>query len=662
MNRNKKKNRLLKWNLRNKLIAAMGLLLLIPSIVIGVMAYGSAKSEMEDNIVLTAEQNVKLLDAMISDLVKPKLHDADFFSSVLDQSLVEGEESPLLRQKLAQYVGLHPETVSIYVGTTEGLMIQEPRKELSADYDPRKRPWYEEATVNPGQAVLTSPYKTASTGEIVVTIAKTLDDGSGVMGINLRMDSMISRASLAKIGENGYAFIMDKDRNYIAHPAREIGTAAAEEFIGQIYESQQGGFSYTFEGAAKQMVFATNELTGWKIAGTMFQDEFSEAARPIYVTTVVVVIAALLVGALVTTLVIISITRPLKVISRTAQKISEGNLTERINIRSDDEIGDLADVFNQMTDNLRQLIGNVSMSSMQLAASAEELTAGSEQTSRATEQIAGIVQDVAEGSTAQVRSVAESSASIREMTSLLQQASADTQAGAQAAQRTLVDAAEGTAAVNENMTQMGGIHENVHGLAHTVQSLNERSQEIGKILSMITAISSQTNLLALNAAIEAARVGEHGKGFAVVAAEIRKLAEQTSSSAQQIADIIGWIQNETAEANHAMTAVVEQVSSGIISVEDTGRKFKAINRSIKNLVGQFEHTNEKLGEIAGAAEQLNESVKLVEEIAGSTADGTQNVSAAAEEQLASMQEISSSAEALSKLAEQLQEQTSKFKL
>ncbi|PZD94586.1 chemotaxis protein [Paenibacillus sambharensis] len=658
----KKKKRLFRWNLRNKLITSMGALLLIPAIVIGVMAYGSAKSEIEYNIVHTAEQNVKLLDAMISDLVKPKLHDADFFSSVLDQSLVDGADSPLLRQKLAQYVGLHPETVSIYVGTSDGLMIQEPRMELAADYDPRKRPWFEEAAANPGRAVLTNPYKTASTGEIVVTIAKTLEDGSGVLGINLKMDSMISRASLAEIGENGYAFIMDKDRSYIAHPTREIGTVAEEEFIGQIYESQQGGFAYSFEGDAKQMVFATNELTGWKIAGTMYQDEFSQAARPIYVTTAIVIIAALLAGTVVTTLVIISITRPLKVISRTALTISEGNLTERIDIRSKDEIGDLADIFNQMTDNLRQLIGNVSMSSMQLAASAEELTAGSEQTSRATEQIAGIMQEVAEGSSAQVKSVAESSVSIREMTSLLQQASADTQAGAQAAQKTLADAAEGTASVNENMTQMGGIHENVHGLAHTIQGLSERSQEIGKILSMITAISSQTNLLALNAAIEAARVGEQGKGFAVVASEIRKLAEQTSSSAQQIADIIGWIQNETAEADRAMTTVVEQVSSGIISVEDTGRKFKAINRSIKNLAQQFEHTNEALGEIAGSAEQLNEAVKLVEEIAGTTADGTQNVSAAAEEQLASMQEISSSAEALSKLAEQLQEQTSRFKV
>ncbi|USG64891.1 methyl-accepting chemotaxis protein [Brevibacillus ruminantium] len=358
-----------------------------------------------------------------------------------------------------------------------------------------------------------------------------------------------------------------------------------------------------------------------------------------------------------------NIRTPLTRLVDNVKEVASGNLrVEPLVIKNRDELASLTDSFNEMTSSLQQVIRQVSTTSEQVAASAEELTASAEQTSRATEQIAGVVQEVAAGTDRQVKSVDEGAKIVGEMTASIQQIAINAQGVSQTAIQVAEIAGEGNQAIQAAVRQMSAIHDSIRELAGAVEGLGTHSQAIGQIIEVITGIADQTNLLALNAAIEAARAGEHGRGFAVVADEVRKLAEQSSQSAAQIAQLINTIQSETKRAVASMDAGNREVESGIAVVHQAGETFGQIQYAITNVTEQIQDVSAAVQQVSAHTDQVVDVIRLISEVSDVAADGTQNVSAATEEQLASMEEIASSATALSKLAEELQVTVSMFKV
>jgi methyl-accepting chemotaxis protein len=357
------------------------------------------------------------------------------------------------------------------------------------------------------------------------------------------------------------------------------------------------------------------------------------------------------------------ISRPVTKMAAAAARIAAGDLSvEKVTVKNKDEIRNLADSFNTMTENLRLLILQVSSASQQVASASEELTASADQTSKATEQVTHSLQEVAVGADKQVRSIEESSNGIHEMSVGVQQIAANAQSVTHHMNETSKAALEGGVAVKEAAQQMSEINSTVYELNKVIEGLGERSAAIGQIVEVITSIASQTNLLALNAAIEAARAGENGKGFAVVADEVRKLAEQSASSASQISELIKMIQAETANAVQSMVMTTQKVEKGINVVDHTGHTFKQIQSSVEMVASQIEEVSSASQQMAAGTEQIVSNIQSISRIAEESAAATQLVSASSEEQLASMEEISASASSLSTMAEELQETVSKFKM
>ncbi len=621
-------------NFKTKLVLAFAAILLVPSVTIGVSAYITAKHEIENQIINTAQQNVQSINSVIDDTIGPKIHDVEFFASVVNNERYNEKDMATLSKDFNLYASLHPEAVSIFTGNQHGKFIQSPKKVIQAGYDPRKRDWYKLAMQNKGKTVVTEPYPSASTGQTVITVAKTTADGTGVIALNLDISRINKAVSKVKIGEKGYPFLLDGERKYIVHPTEKAGTKATDSLFDKLYAKSSGSFDYTFNGDEKKMVFTTNKTTSWTVAGTMYSSEVSEAAQPIFYKTLFIIVACLIIGSLTIFAVLQSIIKPLKQLKNQALSVSEGDLTTAIIVNSKDEIGELGYAFSQMQNNLRTLIQNVEMSAEQVASSAEKQTAVIDQNAASLDEI---VQGVS---------------TIAKRTEIVSQLS----------NHTTSEAVEGGKAVRETVEQMESISQSVELSNTTIRTLFQRSKEVGTILEVISGIAAQTNLLALNAAIEAARAGEHGKGFSVVAAEVRKLAEQSQVSASQISELIQAIQQDTQESVHTMEQVTNKVEEGRTISQTAIQKFEQILSSMNETTPQVEEVAATAQQISAAVEEVARTAGEMAILAKGNAATSEEVAASTEEQLASMEEIAVSAQSLSQMAEQLTALISKFNL
>lgn len=252
-------------NIKTKLIVAFSIMLIIPAISIGSIAYITAKDAVEYQVLDGIGENLDLLNLTIDNTIQPKIHDINFMSETVTSHLYEGECSPEIRKKLNQYVQLHPEAQSIYVGTDEGLYVREPKVKMPDDYDPRKRDWYKEAIDKKGEVVLSAPYISASTGDMVVTISKTTKDGSGVVAVDIHLSYLQKLTNQVKVGEEGYALLLDENKKYIVHPTNSPGDEAKERFYNKMFEQEEDQFNYEMDGKKQVMKFVTNDMTDGKL-------------------------------------------------------------------------------------------------------------------------------------------------------------------------------------------------------------------------------------------------------------------------------------------------------------------------------------------------------------------------------------------------------------
>ncbi|WP_400242700.1 methyl-accepting chemotaxis protein [Niallia sp. JL1B1071] len=646
--------------LKTKMIISFALILIIPSLIISTFSYLKARTEMENQFLSTSNENVKIVDKIIRNSLGTSIYQTVIYSEKIKLDEKSEESSTMVKTEFDKYMEMNPEIDSVFFGSREGTLIQSPNSLQGNSDDPRKDAWYINGMEKEGVVYVSSPYTSNATGNLVVAISKQTEDKKGVVGMEVSLERIKSLVSDVKIGDKGYIIIINQDKQYIVHPEKEVGTVAKESVFNGIYKKDDGSIDMSYDGKEYIMQYITNETVGWKLAGLVDKSEINDMTFPILYQTVIVIVVSLLVCGFFVFLLIHSFIKPLNTLKGSAVKVSQGDLTEEVEVHTKDEIGQVALAFKNMAKNLHQIIKDVNEKSEHVAASSEQLLASSEQAASASEYVAGTLEKVAARADMQKNNLSENSFALKDIGDHIYKVAENAKIVSELTNETVIQAKEGEKTVNKTVSQMNEIYHSVETSNTQILTLQERSKEIESIVDVISGIASQTNLLALNAAIEAARAGEHGKGFAVVAAEVGKLAKQSEESAKEIGGILTNILADTQTTVLGMETVTKSVQNGIFASKQTTEAFNGIIQRVRSISPQ-------MIEVANLSNQIAEKVKAVTvsadellAISSETAAYSVEMASSTEEQLAAMQEIKAAASSLANVAEELQERINIF--
>lgn len=652
-----------------KIISMFSILMVFVLAIAGLTNYFFINKTMTDDFKHNSQNTIEMVNTTIDTYFNDIEEILNTLSEdkTLTMPITDAVSEKNLVSTLASYNNNYKNFAMVYLGTADGKMILSQKIELPKDFDPRIRPWYQDA-IESDAIIWTDAYLDASSGDTVISAAKAIKANGkliGVVGVDINLSMLSSFVNSATLGESGYVALLDSQGIVLSHPNIEIlgSNLSDKPFVQQVLSEKTGFISYEFEGVNKFASFKLNEKMNWEIMGTLDDHELTSKLTPVRNIILIASLIGILLVVIIGWFIASSITKPIKIIAKAMEKAEQGDLSfEAITMKNQDEIGLLSKSFNNMIHGLKTLIIGVTESSELIASSAEQLTASSQQSSLASEEVAKTITEIARGANEQAADTEKAAANVMKIGELLEQNKDHMEKVKLSANEIEQRKEEGF----EILTQLVDKTEQSREIADSVYSIilsnNESAEKIEKASGMIQNIADQTNLLALNAAIEAARAGEAGRGFSVVADEIRKLAEQSNSFTKEIKDIIAELKNKS----HSAVETTIQ-SKGIAdlqskSVKETEKKFALIasaltstHDAIDQLAQTTLHLNANKETVLGLMENLSA-------IAEENAAGTQEASASIEEQAATVEEIANSSENLSIISTELKTLVQKFKL
>lgn len=567
---------------------------------------------------------------------------------------------------------MNPDVAMLWVASEKGNFLTGTGDVLSApDFDLKGRPWYEPVHKTEG-LYYTDPYMDQVFGKVIMSVMKVVKvDGKdvGIVAADLFLDSLPSIMEQYKIGKSGYGILVAADGNVIYHPDNKFIlkplTEAGNDWT-ELSKKMTSGADGLLEISGKSKDYYAGyepvESAGWSVATVMDQDEIFAPLHSMTVKVIVIFIIALVLLVLITYYLLRHMLRNIPVMSSVINKIAEGDLTKRITIDSNDELGKVAEDMNEMLDQVSEFIGVVQENAQQVAATSEQLNVSTDQTAQAAQVVAGTVDSVNAGIMQQIERTSEASGTISKMSATFEMISDESDAVSRQSDIAVEKAKGGETSVESAQEQMETINEKVHATAQIISRLGERSSAIGQIVDTISEISSQTNLLALNASIEASRAGESGKSFSVVANEVKKLAEQSNAAASEIAELIREVQTDTEEAVASIREGTAEVQRGSTAVGTAGEAFHAISDIVSRVSGQMNEFSSSIQDLSSGVKHIVSIIDDVDNLAQNARSDFENVAAATEEQTATLEEIASASQSSSERALELQDAISRFKV
>ncbi|MGF1683845.1 methyl-accepting chemotaxis protein [Photobacterium minamisatsumaniensis] len=626
-------------SLKSKLLLSSFAAISITAIALGGFSYQSMKAQAWQSIQSESTNTSIAVTKGIGDWLGDKQAAITGMADIMRNSA-----EPDIVNHLKQTLTSGNFSLSFY-GNQQGEMYRHDPSLNRAGYDPRTRGWYQDAQAA-RNAVVTAPYVSHTMQTLVVTLAEpVMQNGTlaGVVGADLALGDLMKDVLNVPVLGNGYAMLLDmKNQVIVAHPNEKSQLKPISELglTTQIleYETNRGdGFFFSdFDGKDRAVAVQQVPNSGWAMVMVMDRETLE---APIVETLVEQLLIGLAILVVVCGFISWLVNRQLSELNKVSLALAdiangEGDLTVRIDVNTQDEVGKLADNFNQFVARQHIMASKLRDITVELNRNAADAATSATQRSHNIRHQQDEITMVA--------------TAVTEMASATQEIAGNAENTAKTAEQAVTLTAEGHSQVGQSQQSIGNLASEVDSAVGIIEDLNEHALKISTILATIRDIAEQTNLLALNAAIEAARAGEQGRGFAVVADEVRVLSQRTHTSTEEIQTMIETLQSTTKQAVSVMNDSHHLAETSVQDVDGAGD-------SINNIASEINVISDMATQIASAAEEQS---SVTAEISRNT-EGVQEV---ANQMAVEAQEAAQQAEGLKSLADQLESEVKRYKL
>ena len=627
-------------SLRGKLLAtSLGVVLLMASLL-GIVAFHTLKSRTMSAIQSEAVNYGHAYSVAIGDWMTDRKNTVHALVNLISDN-PQAELVPHLKQAYTSGgFGL------TYFGSAQGVMTRQDPSLNTGNYDPRERPWYQDA-VKAGQLIVTAPYVSVTMQKLVVTLSEPVRHQGelvGAVGANLALDKLIDEVLAMKVQGEGYAMLLDSSGLIVGHPQKDLALKPIAELAPGLSAAtfQQWGrenselHAATLDGRDVLLAVQPVPGTDWLLAMVMYRDVLEAPLSSLLWELVGLTLVLMLVFSALLTATFKYLFADLGRVAHALHDIAhgEGDLTVHINTHSKDEVGQLAQNFNQFVARLHGIVSRLRDVTVELAAQSRAQAAGAQARSQRVRQ--------------QQDEIVMVATAVTEMASATQEIAGNAEFAATTATDAVALAVAGQSQVGQSQRSITGLADEVADASQIINELDSHAQKISGILATISGIAEQTNLLALNAAIEAARAGEQGRGFAVVADEVRVLSRRTHDSTDEIQQMIETLQQTTRRAVGGMETSRQLAGT---SVEDA----EAANQSLARI-------NEAIGSISDMATQIAAAAEEQTSVTGEISRNTENIRHVSQELAELAGSEAAQAAELKSLTERLEQEIGRFRL
>lgn len=579
---------------------------------------------------------------------------------------------------LTDYNDSYENLVFVWIANDRAQFFIDNTKYVSAvGYDATSRPWYTLALNAGGDVAFTSPYADVGTGTMVVSAITAMFDSSGKNYGFLAADvslgtipGIMKKYAIGDMGTNMLiandgALIYAEDQKLLDDGANisELPTLAG--FGQAVLKGETGNGEAEYNGRNYFVAYSPLPINGWGVIQLIDEEEATKELEAFTRGVLFIFVAGAIVLAGLIFLAIRATMKPVVEATEFAKIMGQGDFTQTVsnkNLHRPDEIGDLAKAFDEMNRNFGHLVGEIIESAHHVSSSSEQLNATAGEVAKTSNEVARTVEEIAEGATDQAQSTEKGATKTYELGDLIERNKGYMES---------LNGASGTMVtkIEDGLEIVNGLTEKTHETNRAAQEIfgvitmtDQSTSKIGQASNVIASIAEQTNLLALNAAIEAARAGDAGRGFAVVAEEIRKLAEQSTSSTKEIDEIVQELIESSRKAVETIQHVNEIIKEQVDAVNNTETKYKEIFQAVEQSVEAIEQLNISEKDMEQKKAEILDTIQGLSAIAEENAASTEEVSASVLEQSSSMEEIVNASRDLSALADDLTKSVSQFKV
>jgi methyl-accepting chemotaxis protein len=598
-------------SLKAKLSIAAGGAILLVGIILTADNFISAKAHLEQNLKSQVIDMGNTFAASVNYWFNSKA------SAIKAFSADPANEADII--KSLQQTKNSGDFENVFYAKTDGTQLNANAVVLpDGNNDPRKWDWYQKATANVSDVYVSPPSIAAATGEFVVSLGKAVQQNAqtiAVLGVDVTVTELLSQLKKVQLPGNGSAFLINANGIILVHSDDKLlSKPIGDLYPGVDYQALRamsaGEYQLMEVNGRMERVYSSPVAEQNQLLVLVLDDEKVTASLYAQMwTSIGVLLVVLLVSLGGFTLMCNALFRPLGVVSRALAKIADGNgdLTQRIPLTNQDEVGELAQNFNKFIDSLHQLIAHIRQQAKEIDHEAQN---GLQRTQTSVSELNRQQQEITMVATA-----------VTEMASATQEIANNAEQTAARAIESANSSESGKELVEKTRESISSLANGVTEATEVIAQLDHHAQEINGILSTIKGIAEQTNLLALNAAIEAARAGEQGRGFAVVADEVRVLSQRTAASTTEIQSTIETLQKTTKVAVNIMALSRDMASHSVQDAMDASHALEEITAavsSISDMANQIATAAEEQTQVTG---EITTNVTAIKDVADEIADG-----------------------------------------